>query len=156
MASGSNSNIPGPQVEHIEDENLQEEHIDGNLPEELSPDSTLIMSPGSSSPIIPDTPSTPSTYSRTPSPSLLEVYEELNPIPAGPSASPTVPIAEQRSPPIAVRTRGRLAFAASREIQLAQELGPVSSRTRSATNRRLEANQTEGTAGASGIKKRVI
>ena len=58
MASGSNSNIPGPQVEHIEDENLQEEHIDDNLPEELSPDSTLIMSPGSSSPIIPDTPTT--------------------------------------------------------------------------------------------------
>ena len=84
------------------------------------------------------------------------MYEELNPIPAGPSASPTVPIAEQRSPPIAVRTRGRLALAASREIQLAQELGPVSSRTRSATNRRLEANQTEGTAGTSGIKKRVI
>ena len=142
MASGSNSNIPGPQVEHIEDENLQEEHIDGNLPEELSPDSTLIMSPGSSSPIIPDT---PSTYSRTPSPSLLEVYEELNPIPA----SPTVPIAEHRSSPIASRTRGRLALAASREIQLALEIGPVSSRTRSASNRRLEANQNEGRAGTS-------
>ena len=71
MASGSNSNIPGPHVEQIEDGNLQE-HIDDNLPEEISPDSTLIMSPGSSSPIIPDT---PSTYSRTPLPSLLEEYE---------------------------------------------------------------------------------
>ena len=145
MASGSNSNIPGPQVEHIEDENLQEEHIDGNLPEELSPDSTLIIGPGSSSPIIPVTPSTPRTYSGTPSPSLLEVYEELIPIPA----SPTVPIDEHRSSPIASRTRGRLALAASREIQLALEIGPVSSRTRSASNRRLEANQNEGRAGTS-------
>ena len=113
MASSSNSNIQGPHVEQIEDGNQilqgnQQVHIDDNVPEEVSPDSTLIMSPASSSPIIPETPSTSNEdfdnieeVSRTPSPSLLEDYGDLNAIPAGPvdmrypSPAPTVPIAEE-------------------------------------------------------------
>ena len=118
MESSRNENIQGPDVEQIEDGNQilqgnQQELIDDNVPEiqeEVSPDSTLIMSPASSSPIIPETPSTSDEdfvniqeVSRTPSPSLLEDYGDVNAIPLGPvdmrypSPSPTVPIAEERS-----------------------------------------------------------
>ena len=74
MESSRNENTQGHDVEEIEDgiamlEGNHQEPVDDNLPEqpqeELSPDSTVIMGPGSSSPILPDTPTTsPITYDK--------------------------------------------------------------------------------------------
>ena len=99
MESSRNENTPeypqdlpeGPQeqVEHGI-EIIQGNQQPGDLPEgpqeeiedELSPCSTLIMEPGTSSPTLPDTPSTSDEdiqeASRSPSPSLLQDYEDYD------------------------------------------------------------------------------
>ena len=94
MESSRNENTQGHDVEEIEDgiamlEGNHQEPVDDNLPEqpqeELSPDSTVIMGPGSSSPILPETPTTSDEdvvniqyVSRTPSPSLLQDYGDYD------------------------------------------------------------------------------
>ena len=191
MESSRNENTQGHEVEEIEDgiamlEGNHQEPVDDNLPEQpqedLSPDSTVIMGPGSSSPILPDTPTTSDEdvvniqdVPRTPSPSLLqdygdydvEVIEDVNAmleeynlvdIPPGPvdirHPSPEkVPIDEERSTPIARRTRRRLAETSSTSNEIMSSSSPVSSRTRAAAKRRLEANQTESTPVPSRIKR---
>ena len=95
MESSRNENTQGHQVEEIEDgiailEGNYQEPEDDNVPEdpqeeiedEFSPCSTLIMEPGTSSPTLPDTPSTSDEdiqeASRSPSPSLLQDYEDYD------------------------------------------------------------------------------
>ena len=177
MESSRNENTQGHDVEEIEDGNAMlegnhQEPVDDILPEQpqedLSPDSTVIMGPGSSSPILPDTPTTSDEdvvniqdVSRTQSPPLLgdyevEVIEDMDAmlqeynhgeIPPGPVDEIMPP-----SSPVSSRTRS----AARRRLEANQTEStpvPVSSRTRSSSKRSLDANQTESTPVPSRIKR---
>ena len=235
MESSRNENTQGHQVEEIEhaieilqgndqqpeDENLPEDPQE-EIEDELSPCSTLIMEPGTSSPTLPDTPSTSDEdiqeASRSPSPSLLQDYEDydidedvinihdvvdigvikdlnamvdedvnihdvvgvINDLNAmvdeveviedyeveviedmdamlqeyNHGEIPPGPVDEIMPPssPVSSRTRS----AARRRLEANQTEStpvPVSSRTRSASKRSLDANQTESTPVPSRIKR---
>ena len=191
-------NVPEEPQEEIEHgiEILQgnyQEPEDDNVPEdpqeeiedEFSPCSTLIMEPGTSSPTLPDTPSTSDEdfvniqeASRTPSPSLLQDYEDydidedvvnihdvvdvgvikdlnamvdedVNIQDVSRTQSPPllgdyeVEVIEDMNAMLQEYNHGEIPPGPVDEIMPSSS--PVSSRTRSAARRRLEANQTEST-----------